>query len=345
MPLLDRYLRAVRHSLLFMRKARKDDIIGELADDLRSQMEDREAALGRPLDESEQAAILQRCGHPALVAARYRGGQGTLAFGPLLIGPELFPYYVVILCLNLAITIGLFLVAVVVDLIGGAPVGRVAHVAFEWPGLALSLLIQVLTVTIIFICVQAWKHRWSGLLNLAGPPVPSPGVSRWQTITGIVFWSIAAAWWAFVPLYPPLLLGGAAARLQPGPAWFGLFLPVLLLLIAGIVQRAVYLARPTPAWFHTAARLAVNLLGLLFIYGLRSSRAFVVASAAAPDPARADSLARTFNTLIVNGFLSWIWIYLGANLLGQGAAALDQMRRWSSGRRKAGSEDGVRASR
>src|SRR6476646_7453187 len=85
MELLDRYLQAVRGYLL---RNRRDDIVKELGDNILSQMEDKAAELGRPLNQSEQAAILRQHGHPLLAAARYR----RLPLQQL-IGPTLFPLY------------------------------------------------------------------------------------------------------------------------------------------------------------------------------------------------------------------------------------------------------------
>src|SRR5450432_335024 len=83
MELLDRYLQAVR---FWLPRAQQNDIIAELGDDIRSQIEDRESALGRPLNEDEQVALLQQTGHPMRVAGRYQAQQS-------LIGPLLFPLY------------------------------------------------------------------------------------------------------------------------------------------------------------------------------------------------------------------------------------------------------------
>jgi hypothetical protein len=59
MDMLDRYLQAVR---FFLPAQQQDDIVRELSETLISQVEDREEALGRPLDEAEQAAILRQHG-------------------------------------------------------------------------------------------------------------------------------------------------------------------------------------------------------------------------------------------------------------------------------------------
>ena len=54
-PLIDRYLQNVRVSLP---AARRDDIVRELAEDIRAQVADREEELGRALTEDEQEALL-----------------------------------------------------------------------------------------------------------------------------------------------------------------------------------------------------------------------------------------------------------------------------------------------
>ena len=86
MELIDRYLNAVR---FWLPRAQEDDIIAELGEDLRSQVEEREAALGRALSEDELAGILKKRGHPMSVASQYLPQR-------YLIGPALYPAYMVV---------------------------------------------------------------------------------------------------------------------------------------------------------------------------------------------------------------------------------------------------------
>jgi hypothetical protein len=83
MDLRERYLQAIQ---TYLPKSQQDDILKELGENLRSQMEDKEAELGRPLNEDEVAVILKKHGHPMFVAARYRQTRH-------LIGSTLFPVY------------------------------------------------------------------------------------------------------------------------------------------------------------------------------------------------------------------------------------------------------------
>src|ERR1700674_3839693 len=83
MELIDRYLHAVK---FWLPRKQRQDIIAELSEDLRSQIEDKERELGRKLNDSEVAAILKQVGPPVFVANHFLPQQ-------YLIGPVLFPIY------------------------------------------------------------------------------------------------------------------------------------------------------------------------------------------------------------------------------------------------------------
>jgi hypothetical protein len=87
MELVDRYLHAVK---FWLPRKQKDDIIAELSEDLRSQIEEKESELGRKLTDAEVEPILKRCGSPMAVAGRYLPQIS-------LIGPTLFPIYRVVM--------------------------------------------------------------------------------------------------------------------------------------------------------------------------------------------------------------------------------------------------------
>src|SRR5512136_1654661 len=83
MELLDRYLQAIK---FWLPKAQQQDIISELSEDIRSQIEDLESASGRKLDEAELEALLKKRGNPLLVAGSYLPQKH-------LVGPAIFPFY------------------------------------------------------------------------------------------------------------------------------------------------------------------------------------------------------------------------------------------------------------
>jgi hypothetical protein len=87
MMLIDHYLNAVR---MYLAPGQPhDDIVNELRENLLSQIEEKEAGLGRPLSEPEQETLLTGHGNPMIVAGRYGATTRNVAFGWQLIGPEL----------------------------------------------------------------------------------------------------------------------------------------------------------------------------------------------------------------------------------------------------------------
>ena len=68
MDLIDRYLNAVG---FWLPKDRKEDILKELAEDIRSEKEEKEAGLGRAMTGPEVEALLKTRGRPFQMAGRY----------------------------------------------------------------------------------------------------------------------------------------------------------------------------------------------------------------------------------------------------------------------------------
>lgn len=110
MTLLSRYVDAVRAALP---AKNAEDVAAEIGEELQSQIEDREASLGRALTEDEEVQILRDYGHPRAVAARY----STVQY---LIGPTLLPFYWTALS-----TIATLIVAI--ELLAGIGSAIVAH--------------------------------------------------------------------------------------------------------------------------------------------------------------------------------------------------------------------------
>src|ERR1700757_418263 len=75
---LERYLKSLSKLLP---ADQREDILRELSEDIRSEIDDKESELGRPLSEAEQLELLKRRGNPLQVAAGYTDNKGTLAFG------------------------------------------------------------------------------------------------------------------------------------------------------------------------------------------------------------------------------------------------------------------------
>src|SRR6476659_3808761 len=87
MALVDRYLHAVE---FWLPKEQQKDILAELGDDIRSQIEEKEHEAGRKLTDPEIEALLKQRGSPFRVASRYLPQR-------YLIGPAFFPLYTLVL--------------------------------------------------------------------------------------------------------------------------------------------------------------------------------------------------------------------------------------------------------
>lgn len=255
--LIDRYLRAVKEQLP---RAQQDDVIAELEENLRAQIEDEEATRGRPLAEDEEAAILKRFGNPMVVAARYRGDTRSVSFGRQLIGPELFPTYLKVLTVNVAITL---IVIVAVLLVGGDTAWSSMY------GGLVPIVIQFAIVTGIFIYAE---RRFAKDPNAWDPHTVEPGdpITNYGNLDGISDKLIGSAKTTTVPYTTSLLdlglnaFGLAVLRaigvpdttgpFAPGPAWAELIVPFTVLFAVALVGPIVNLIRPTWVEFRVATR-------------------------------------------------------------------------------------------
>jgi hypothetical protein len=324
MELLDSYLKAVKR---YLPRAQRKDIVAELSVDLRSQIEEKQANLGRPLTDVEQMAIFLQNGDPMTVALRYRRSGRSLSIGWELIGPELFPAYLILLGCNLVITTAVVAVFLV---LGHAPLTLRAFLA--------PLITQVIVVTLVFILLNLLR-RFLGR-KLAGswmwPPaelahlLPLP---RWYSATGFIACGVLTLWWLLIPHFPRLRLGSAAPDLQLAPQWHRYYVPILLLLLAGASQRAVNVVRPDWNWLLPMGRFVVDGVGAFVMFFFRT-HPLVLAADGVKDLPRAQHLAQVVNGWLVWGlFGPWLWIYLAATGLVYGWYCRPYVRRYLQSRR------------
>jgi hypothetical protein len=176
MELVDHYLRSVRSCLP---AAQRDDIISELSENLRAQIEDRKDQLGGPLNESEVETILKQHGHPLVVASRYRQDQRSVSFGRQIIGPVLFPFYIRVLSFNLGLT-SIVILIVLTALIAS---GKSISLLNTLPTFLYQFLIQFAVITVIFgFADRHWtkfpdrwdprglKHSWHPVFGMQATP-------------------------------------------------------------------------------------------------------------------------------------------------------------------------------
>src|SRR6266702_3057705 len=152
MELIERYLQAVR---FWLPKNQKQDIIAELSEDIHSQIEERESALGRELTDDDVEQILKQRGRPLLVAEKYLPQKS-------LIGPVLFPAYRFVLKLALLCYLVPW-VGVWIALVGINPSYRANHLGIAALGDAYVLWVNAITafavVTIVFAVLERVKDQ------------------------------------------------------------------------------------------------------------------------------------------------------------------------------------------
>ncbi|RYG28954.1 hypothetical protein EON81_27595, partial [bacterium] len=175
METIDRYLSAVRSMLP---KAEREDILAELSEEIRSQVESREEELGRPLTPEEQEAILQPYGHPMVVAGRYQKPEGTLAFGGEIIGPELFPFYLKALKVLLVLSVLSTLIALTARN-STAPIGLGEILLTFLTDLGIKLGIATLVFAVLQRGARRHPERWEGS-TAAKPKGESRGYVRFE---------------------------------------------------------------------------------------------------------------------------------------------------------------------
>jgi hypothetical protein len=317
MELIDRYLQAVRFWL--PKTHRQEDLLAELGEDLRSQIDDKENELGHPLDKAEMSEILKRCGSPMMVAGR---------LGPQrhLIGPALFPIYEFVLKMVLF----WILVPVFIFIVG--PV-NVANSGGNW-GLAAAntlgnlwsgLFIAAGIVTLVFAVIERTNAHLGA--ECKWDPLKLPPVRREERKPSLLkalcelgFGFFGLIWLLLLPQYPVLILGPAAAFLKAGPMLHTFYLPIVLLSIAALLRSAITLARPQWTWFPPLSQLLHTVLTLIVLnYMIQaigktpSAYPFVVLQDAVRESRKYFQLAGIVNvSILVSVASAWLGVCIAA---------------------------------
>lgn len=292
MEMLDRYLKAVQSCLP---EAQREDIVNELRENLRSQIEDKEAALGRPMNDAEMEAILKQHGHPLVVAGHYRQDQRSVAFGRQWIGPVLFPFYIRVLKFNLGLTSLVLFVVFTASFLGGKSVTP----ASIFPTFMWQFLIQFGVLTLIFsLADRHWRQHpdsWDPR-NLKHPWHPAfaintesktrskkdpTRVSRFDSIAQLIGLTIGLIWLRVAQRAPFLIFGPAAAFMRPAPVWHHFYAPMLMLWVGGILQAFVSLVRPDWVRLPPLYRALGNVFSLVsFVFLIRAGQWVELAASA-----------------------------------------------------------------
>jgi hypothetical protein len=239
MQLLDRYLQSIR---FWLPRSQQQDILAELSEDIHSEIEEKERALGRKLTDAEVETLLKQRGSPYRVASRYLPQR-------YLIGPAFFPLYATLLkgitFFYLVPWMGAWLFMVTF-----LPTYRAAHPGLEILGTLAGLwnvaLYAFAGATVVVALMEraardagfadSWERKWN-------PPAPRAAyrIRRSDAIGQFLGGLVFALWWLGIIHRPQI--EGLTIDFAPEVYQF-VYWPIIAVVLAGTVLAAVNLVRP-----------------------------------------------------------------------------------------------------
>jgi len=295
MDVVDRYLMNVR---AYLPRGRAEEDVAELRENIRSQVEDREERLGRPLTEDERIALLRAHGHPILVAGRYRSDGRRLVLGREVIGPALFPFFRTSLLGIAAVTTLVLAFGAVVQMFGTGPSFPFFRTAVFYLSLQAGISIAV------FAGLEVWFRRTARTWDprkLPGTEKRPPTRGARRVEAAFQFFFTAIVLWIWVTFPDPLrLLGGGLSELRPGPAWRLLHLGITVSTALSLVTPALILVEPDWRRYRWVVSLFSSGAFIAFAAASLWTSGWVV-PASLPLEAGATHLAQRSNTWIAVG--------------------------------------------
>lgn len=272
MNLIERYLQAVK---FWLPTKQQGDIVAELSEDLHTQREEREMELGRPLNEGEVEDLLRRRGSPMRVANGYLP-QRTL------IGPMLFPAYLLVLKIVTLLDFIALAVAVIAGTISrelGNKAGTgwtpplLPLIRHDWVGWVYGMAI----VTLVFAVIertpatekmfQNWNPRRLPPLR----PSNANAIPRFNSIGNLFGLACLLAFWV-LKMAPPLAIHLGNLQIETSPTWSFVFWAVLALSAASSILEVTNLLRPWWSMERGMARLLLDLGGLsVFCWSMQAN--------------------------------------------------------------------------
>jgi hypothetical protein len=290
-------------------KRQSQDIIAELSEDLRSQIEEKETELGRKLKDAEVEEILNRCGSPMTVASRYRPQR-------FLIGPALFPIYrfvmgvLLIGCIVPRILI--WLAFLLID-----PVHRgYLHMENLWATVVFFVFFTTLAFAILERSgVKPELNTWNPRKL---PPLRDPNrISRSSALaeiaTAVIFnvWLASAFWAQPTDLNKIGLhrLGLHGVEVTLAPVWQFFFWSFLLLAAANVALAGVNIFRPYWTARRASLRLLFDVLGAGLFCWLLKAQVLIGISTPSLSASRGIELTNLINMWMAR-MLPWAIIIM-----------------------------------
>ena len=263
--LLERYLHAIE---FWLPKEQRRDILAEISEDLNSQIEEREEALGRVLTNSEFEALLKQRGRPMLVANRYKPQQS-------LIGPTWFPSYVGVLKMAGIWYVPAWVAVYVI-------VQRLQHPADTWAETARMAwstawnvaFLAASFITGAFALVQ-WVDTRTRFMEKWNPRELPPvkdlyRIPQANSIAEVVVGVVFMLWWVS-EASTPMIFQGPAFRLVLTALWEYFFWGYLMIGVGNIALSIANFIRPHWTPLRATLRMLSDLAGgVLFCWLLKA---------------------------------------------------------------------------
>ena len=285
MDLLERYLQAVGQ---YLPQETREDVLAELRVNLLAEMDARADEMERPLTESEAAAILKAHGRPMVVAARYLPQH-------YLIGPAVFPFYLLTLRKGAPLVVLIYFVARVATFVFSPSAGAfVASIATSFAQLVPVLLLFWGAVTMTFAILE-FAHTqtgqcasWNAWDPAKLPPLahPKKEKSLASRIADLVLHCLWILYVLAVPQHPYLILGPGVlflTKLSAGfaPMWRLFYVTFIIVLLAQLGIKLMALARGNR--LEQPLKLFTNLLGLVPVGLLAFNKVYFVPTSPAAN--------------------------------------------------------------
>jgi len=322
MELLERYLRAIGQ---YLPAASRADILAELRSELLEQMDARAEEWGRPLDEADIAALLKVHGRPEAIALRYLPQRS-------LIGPSVFPFYILTLKKVLPLVLIVYLVANTATLFFSATGGELlGHFVHALAGLVPALFVCWGILTIVFAGIDYARSKPSASRRMdQWDPMKLPALEPQQTAKQkslnmrLLELAVHCLWILYVlmiPVHPFLIFGpGAramtAAGISLGPVFHPFYVLLLVMLGVQLVTKIVGL-RSGEQRLAKPLEFVANLLGIWALSMLAFARQIIVALSGGMDASQVTSINHALNLAFgialifaVYGLIKELWKYL-----------------------------------
>ena len=288
--LIDRYLNAVK---FWLPGKQQKDILAELAEDLQSQVEERESALGHPLEEEELVALLKRRGSPMRVASGYIPEHRLMI-------PAMLPIYWLVLKIVL-----LWVLAPLFAIVFIGPVfnsGQPGAALLQFFGQAFRTVFFVIgIVTTVFALMDRyhaqWIDKWDPRKLPRVPPAHQP-MQWYNDFAGFAFGFAAAVFWGVTMWRRGSFTFAAGWSVVLSPIWARLYWFILLLTVARALVDLYCFVRRGWTRGQSWSRLVLDVAGMILAFVAFKAGNWVDVTFANKTPAETAQFVSMINNMI-----------------------------------------------